>query len=380
MSDPGAPVLLFVVTEDWYFVTHRLPLARAARDAGYRVIIAARFGDHEALLRKEGFQLEPIRLRRRARSPLHELGALLELRRLYRRLRPTVVHHVALKPVVFGSLAALGLRPLGVVNAVAGLGYTFSSTRLRARLIRLAMIPALRFLLRRPASVVIVQNDVDRETLERNGIADAADVLLIRGAGVDLADFTARPEGTGTPIVLFAGRLLWEKGVGDFVEAARALRGAGVDASFVLAGEPDEDNPGSLTAKQVAAWVAEGVVEHWGRRSDMPVVMAESSIVCLPSRYGEGVPKVLLEAAASGRAVVTTDWPGCRDAVRPGETGLLVPPGDVDALTSALRGLIDDPERRRSFGSAARRLAEREFDVRAVAARTLESYRRVAAP
>lgn len=368
------------MTEDWYFVTHRLPLARAARDAGYRVVIAARFGEHEASLRAEGFQLEHIGLRRRARSPLHDLAALLELRRLYRRLRPTVVHHVALKPVVFGTLAALGLRPLGVVNAVAGLGYTFSSSRLRARLIRLAMIPSLRFLLGRPASVVIVQNDVDRETLERNGIADASAVVLIRGAGVDLGDFTPRPERPGPPVVLFAGRLLREKGVGDFVEAARSLRRAGVDARFVLAGEPDEDNPGSLTAAQVAAWAAEGVVEHWGRRNDMPAVMAEASVVCLPSRYGEGVPKVLLEAAASGRPVVTTDWPGCRDAVRHGETGLLVAPGDVDALAGALRELLDDPERRRRFGAAARALAEREFDVRAVAARTLECYRRVAAP
>jgi glycosyltransferase involved in cell wall biosynthesis len=196
----------------------------------------------------------------------------------------------------------------------------------------------------------------------------------MRGAGVELDVFRATAEPAGTPIVAFAGRLLWPKGVGEFANAARALKGRGVKARFVLIGEPDGDNPDSVQPAQLKEWEANGVVELWGKREDMPAVLPSVHVVCLPSVYGEGVPKILLEAAACGRPVVTTDWPGCRDAVRSGETGLLVPPGDSEGLQAALERLVADPELRKTLGQAARRLAEKEFDVKAIITATLAVY------
>jgi glycosyltransferase involved in cell wall biosynthesis len=374
-SQRGAPRrLLFLVTEDWYFISHRLPLALAAKAAGYEVIIASRFGEHRKRLEAEGFSLRPISMRRRGASLLDEVLSIVELRRLYREVAPDIIHHVALKPVVFGSLAASGLQGVWLVNAVAGLGFLFSSDRTSVRLVRPMVHFALRCLLRRPRSIVIVQNSSDREELIKHGRLDPSRVRLIPGAGVDLECFVSAPEPTGVPIVAFAGRMLWSKGVGDFVEAARLLRTRGVAGRFVLIGEPDVGSRDAVPRETLDAWAREGLVELWGRRGDMPAVLMSVHVVCLPSVYGEGVPKILLEASACARPIVTTDRPGCRDAVRQGETGLLVPPGDRGQLASALERLLLNPALRRRFGEAGRRLAEREFDVKTVVATTLAIY------
>jgi len=366
--------LVFVVTEDWYFVSHRLPLAVAARHAGYQVVVASRFSSQEPLLKSHGLTLRPIRLRRRGNSLVGEASAILELRRIYQEFAPAIVHHVALKPVVFGSLAAIGLQRIAVVNAVAGLGFVFTSQRWLARALRPVIDLGLRSVLRRRRSVIIVQNESDRAQLLARGLASPDAVRLIGGAGVELDVFKPSPEPGGVPIVAFAGRLLWDKGVGQLVDAARILRSRGVAGRFVLIGEPDLDNPTSVPIETLRGWEREGVVELWGRRSDMPAALSSVHVVCLPSTYGEGVPKILLEAAACGRPVVTTDWPGCRDVVRDGETGILVPPGNPEALAEALERLLRDPALRREYGEAGRKLAEREFDVRSVVAATLAIY------
>lgn len=371
--------ILYLVSEDWYFISHRLPLARAARAAGYRVVIASRFTEHRALLEAEGFAAVPLLLRRRGASLWQEALAILELRRLYRKTAPVIVHHVALKPVVFGSLAAVGVRGVLVVNAIAGLGFLFSSAQLAARLLRPLVSALLRMVLGRGGSVVLVQNESDRSELIRRSLAAPSQIRLIKGAGVDLSVFFPRPELAGPPIAAFAGRLIMDKGVGAFVEAGRELRRRGVAARFVLVGEPDPDNPSAVPSATLEEWRREGVVECWGRQQDMPAVLASIHILCLPSTYGEGVPKILLEAAACGRPVVTTDWPGCRDAVENGKTGLLVPPGDPDALADALNLLLTDTPMRQRLGSAARLLAEREFDVRSVVAATLAVYEELSA-
>jgi glycosyltransferase involved in cell wall biosynthesis len=233
---------------------------------------------------------------------------------------------------------------------------------------------ALRSFLTGDNHIVIVQNDADRAELVRRRLAAPNRIRLIRGAGVELDVFKVQPEPDGPPIAAFAGRLILDKGVGQFVEAARRLRRRGIGARFVLVGEPDPDNPTTVPLGMLEEWLREGVVELWGRRTDMPAVLSSIHVVCLPSTYGEGVPKILLETAASGRAVVTTDWPGCRDAIEPGVTGLLVPPGDESALADALERLLTDSSTRQRFGAAARALAERDFDVRAVVASTLNVY------
>ncbi len=368
------PTILYLVTEDWYFVSHRLALATAAVRAGYRVVVACRVQAHGSVISAAGCEVIPVGLRREGRSPLGEIRAILELVRLYRSVRPSLVHHVALKPVLYGSLAArLGGHPR-VVNALAGLGFVFTGTTRRARFLRPWVQFAFRVLLAPAGSIVLFQNPDDRDLLVSRGLVPAEQTALIRGSGVDLARFRVMPEPDGVPIVLLPARMLWDKGVGEFVDAARQLCTEGIVARFVLVGGEDPANPAAIPRAQLEAWQRNGVVEWWNHQEDMPAVLARASIVCLPS-YREGLPKSLLEAAAVGRALVTTDVPGCKEVVVQSVNGLLVPARDAIKLATALRELLLDPERRRSMGAAARAVAEKEFSTDRVIHETLALYR-----
>jgi glycosyltransferase involved in cell wall biosynthesis len=221
---------------------------------------------------------------------------------------------------------------------------------------------------------VIFQNPDDREALLRLGGVTQEKAVIIRGSGVDLAQYPALPEAGGVPLVVMAARLLWDKGAGEFVAAARLLKDKGISARFLLVGDPDIHNRASVPPEVLASWQAEKIVELPGFRSDIAEIFARSHIVVLPS-YREGLPKVLIEAAACGRAVVTTDVPGCRDAIVPGKTGLLVPVKDAQALADAIRYLLEHPAERQAMGEAGRRLAEEAFDIRRVVDRHLEIYR-----
>ena len=370
-----APRLLFVVTEDWYFVSHRLPLAIAARRAGYHVAVATRVQDHAKPIAEAGVELiELKRWRRSSMNPLRELAAVAELAGVVRRWRPDVVHLVALKPVLYGGLAARLVGTAVRVNALAGLGFVFVQRHGMARLLRPFIKLAFRWTLGGQRAVTIVQNPDDRELLVRERLVDDSHVRLIRGSGVDLDRFAATPLPAGQPVVLLMSRMLWDKGVAEFVEAARLARERGADARFVLVGDPDPENPAAIPREDLQRWSDSGVVEWWGHRSDAPAVLAQARIVVLPS-YREGLPKVLLEAAASGRPMIATDVPGCREIVEPGVTGLLVPPRDAAGLAEAIVRLLADPERCRRMGEAARGLAEREFGVDTVVSRTLDVYR-----
>ncbi|MDP1536303.1 MAG: glycosyltransferase family 4 protein, partial [Burkholderiales bacterium] len=287
--------LLFVVTEDWYFVSHRLPLAVAAQAAGYDVAVATRAGQQADVIRDAGIRLIPFALSRRGGNPLREVIALW---RLYRREQPDLVHHVALKPVMFGALAAWLARVPAQVNAVAGMGWLFTSSDRIVRLVRPALRWVLARLLDRPHSLTIVQNPEDQALLERSSVS-AARLRLIRGAGVDARLFKPGLPPAEPVCVVLAARMLWDKGVGEFVEAARMLTETGVKARFVLVGEPDPANPASVPESTLRAWQGQHGVEWWGRRDDMPAVLQAAHIACLPS-YREGLPKSLLEAAACG--------------------------------------------------------------------------------
>lgn len=371
--------ILFFVTEDWYFCTHRLPLAIAAKEAGHDVVVLTRVNAHGDLIRSHGLTLEHLEFSRKDRNPFKEFVLLLCLAATYRRLNPDLAHHVALKPVVYGSVAAYfsGASPR-IVNAITGLGYVFISRQVRARLLRPWLRLACRLLLNRGASRVIIQNPDDRALLLAQGMVTPERITLIRGAGVDTEVFAPKPESEDTPLIILPARLLWDKGVGEFVAAARTLRAAGVNARFALVGDPDPENPSGVSDEQIQAWVQEGVVEWWGRRDDMPSVYAQSHIVCLPS-YREGLPKSLLEAAACARPIVTTDAPGCREIVRHEQNGLLVPMRDAKALTKALNRLIDDPKLRTSMGTRGREIVLAEFAVQKVIDQTLSLYREVLA-
>ncbi|MDP3229853.1 MAG: glycosyltransferase family 4 protein [Acidovorax sp.] len=371
--------LLFLVTEDWYFCSHRLPPARAAQAAGYDIVVATRVGQRGAEITAEGFKLVPIGLRRRSRNPFSEIAAIAEIVQLYRRERPDIVHHVALKPVLYGSLAALLVRRPAVVNAMAGMGFLFTSGSRLATVLRAAVSRVFRVLLNAGRNVLILQNPDDMAMLVSGGLVAASRVRLIRGSGVDIERFRPTQEPDGIPVVMLASRMLWDKGVGEFVAAAAVLRARGVTARFVLVGDGDADNPASIPDDQLKAWHDSGVVECWGRCDNMPAALAQAHIVCLPS-YREGLPKVLLEAAACARPLVATDAPGCREIVRHGENGLLVPLRDAAILAEAIAQLVGDPVLRLQMGETGRQMVESEFSEARVAQQTLAVYREMCAP
>jgi glycosyltransferase involved in cell wall biosynthesis len=366
--------LMFLVTEDWYFVSHRLELAVAARQAGYDVVVATRVDQHGKRITDAGFTLCPVAFNRSGLNPLEELRTLLHLVRLYRREAPDIVHHVALKPVIYGSLVARMVGTRSVVNALGGLGYVFSSVGLRAKMLRWIIKPALKFALGGKNTRLVVQNSDNRQRIVTDGLANAGSISLIRGAGVDPNAYRQVAVASEMPLVILPARLLREKGVGEFVEAARLLRAEGVKARFALVGKPDLANPGSVSQPEIDAWVGQGVVEFWGWQEDMPSVFAQAQIVCLPTYYGEGLPKSLLEAAASGCAIVTTDIAGCREIVHQGVTGWLVSPQDVQALASALRQAIEQPGLREQYGASARALIATDFSMSRVASETIAIY------
>ncbi len=387
MSSPprAQPKLLFFVTEDWYFCSHRLPLARAARDAGYDVHVACRVAAHGETIRAEGFGLTPLKhFNRSIGNPLRELASLLEILQIYRREKPDMIHQIAIKPVLLGSLAARLSGVPRMVNMIAGLGSIFTSHSLKARLLRSPVKLAIRLLLNRPNARVIVQNPEDGRLLTDGKLIDPSRLALIKGSGVDLDHYAAAPEppvdGAHPPIAAQVSRMIWDKGAGVFVEAARLLRARGVPLRVILAGTPDPENMATIPEAQLRAWHDEGIVEWIGFCDDVAKLWQNSHIAVLPSWYGEGVPKSLLEAAAAGRPMIAVDGPGLREVVIDGETGLLVPPRAAEALADALQKLAEDSALRRRFGDAARRRAEESFGDATVVAATLALYRQLLTP
>jgi glycosyltransferase involved in cell wall biosynthesis len=367
--------VLFLFTEDWYFWSHALQLARKLRDSGVEVVVMTRLGDFQQAIEQEGFRLIPWCVVRRNMNPFREVTPLFEVCRAYRRERPDLVHHVALKPIIHGGIAAQVSGVIRSVNGVVGLGHVFVNNTLKMKVVRRMVVVLLRFALMPSLALAVFQNEDNRRVLLRLGVMPAEQTSLIRGAGVDDGAFLPTPEPQGPPVIMMVSRMLREKGVEDFVRAAHKLRGEAVSARFVLVGKPDPGNPGSIHESQLNTWCTSGVVEWWGNRDDMPNVIGQSNIVCFPSFYSEGVPRVLLEAASCGRAIVTTDTPGCRDVVRHGENGILVPPHDPMALAKALKELIQDPQRRAKMAWTGRQIVVNEFSQGIVIEQMMEVYR-----
>lgn len=366
--------LLFVVTEDWYFQSHRLSHAAAAARAEYRVAVATRVVEHGETIKSAGVEVIPFEMTRRGLNPIGEVSTILRLVRLYKEYRPDIVHHVALKPVVYGSIAARVAHVPVMINAISGFGYAFSSTTGMARMVRFLISRALPWLLNRKGSRVITQNPDDYEALVNIGV-DPNRVALIPGAGVDPGEFPFQAEMAGPVTVTLASRMIWAKGIQAFVNAASEIRNRNPSVRFVLVGRPDPGNPGSVPEQQLREWVRDGLIEWNGHRSDMSRMLGASHIVCLPSTYGEGIPKVLIEAAATGRPIVASNIPGCREVVRSGHSGYLVPPSDQSSLVKALEDLIADASKRRRMGRCGRQLFEERFTLDNVIDNTLVIYR-----
>jgi glycosyltransferase involved in cell wall biosynthesis len=369
------PKILFVVTEDWYFCSHRLPLAVAAKEAGFDVVVATRISDHEKVITDTGIRVIPLkRMLRSSLNIFRELSACFELFSIYRRERPALVHHVAIKPIIYGSLAAriFGIR--AKVNSLGGLGFVFSSDSKLAGILRPVLINIFRLIFNGTHSRLILQNRDDLTLMTDKAKVREQNVRLIRGAGVDLGSYVGTAMPIGVPIAMLASRMLWDKGVGEFVSAAKHLIDDGVQARFVLVGQPDPENPSSISEKQLKEWSDCGVIEWWGHHKDMPQVLSQANVVCLPTYYREGVPRVLIEAMACARPIVTTDVPGCRDLVKFEMNGILVPPRDAIGLASALRSLLLDRPRCQKMGNEGRQIAEKEYSLSRVVCETLAVY------
>lgn len=368
--------LMFVVNVDWFFMSHRLPIALEAMCQGYEVHIATELTNQRAVMEQFGLIVHPISLNRSSANVSDVFRTFWQIVVVLRKVKPDLVHLVTIKPVLLGGIAARLVATHGVVAAVSGLGYVFLD-RGRVSGIRRTIVAGLyRLALGKDNLKVIFQNPDDRASLIRLIGLPMHKAEIIRGSGVDLHEFQYTPLPEGIPVVLFAARLLAHKGVREFVEAARLLRSKGHSVRCCIVGSPDPANPSSLSKAELSVWEAEGMVELWGHRNDMANALSAAHIVVLPS-YREGMPKVLLEAAAVGRAVVTTDVPGCRDAIELGLTGILVPVRDAEALAYAIESLIEDKERIAAVGLAGRALAEREFDIKHVVARHLKIYQQL---
>jgi glycosyltransferase involved in cell wall biosynthesis len=370
---------MFVVNVDWFFLSHRLPIALQAMAEGYEVHVACGDTGRCAEIEVRGLIVHRLNLARGKASLFSSLSSFLEILFLFRCVRPDIVHLVTIKPVIFGGVAARLAGVRSVVAAISGLGFVFVGKGVATLLLRMFVGPVYRLALGKRNLKVIFQNPDDRDTLRSLAALPESKIVMIRGSGVDLDEYQVLPIPEGVPVVMLAARLLRDKGVMEFVEAAALLQARGCRARFCLVGNIDPDNPASLTPEDMVGLREQGRVELWGHRSDMHAVLPQASIVALPSYYGEGLPKVLIEAAACGRAVVTTNHPGCRDSIDPGVCGVLVPARDPMALADAIGMLLDDPERLAAMGMAGRKLAEKEFDVAQVVRQHMAIYRELEA-
>jgi glycosyltransferase involved in cell wall biosynthesis len=371
MSMNRKPRLLFFENNPAYFLSHRARLASELAALGYEVHIATLPGAAVQDIEASGFIHHAVSFSRRGINPIVELIVLWRVLKLYRGLKPDLVYQVTIKPVLYGTMAARWARIRAVISVISGLGFIVTGRGRLVPLLRGFVFLLYRITLRHRHERIIFQNQEDLGMFIGRGLVKPNEALVIPGTGVDTSYFTATEEQPGEPLVILPARMLRDKGVYEFVSAATSLRAAGLQARFQLAGGADPGNPGAISVTQLEQWNSDGYVEWLRHVTDMRSLYARCHIVCLPS-YREGMPRVLLEAAASGRPVITTDVPGCRDAVLDEKTGLLVCPGNAQQLAAALRRLIDHQDLRRQMGRAGRFLVESRFSATRVIADTLD--------
>ena len=376
--------ILYVGNHAGHFITHRIPIFRALQQAGYEVHVAlpSHTDQLEKLMTQNidlvekinqlGFHYHQITLDRSSVNPLREIQALTSLYNLFRELKPDLVFNATIKPIIYGGIISRLARIPATVNLVSGLGYIFLADGAKGRVLRTFATLAYKAAIGRPNTHTIFQNSDDYQVFIDHNIVTEKTASIVKGSGVNIDEFSFVPEPAGTPVVILTSRLLWDKGIGEYVKASQQLRDEGVEARFLLVGDTDEANPNAIPQDQLQKWNDDGLVEWLGWRQDVPDLLKQSHIVCLPSYYREGIPKSLIEAAACGRPIVTTDSPGCREIVENGKNGFLVKPRDVQDLSDALRKLLTDAELRREMGQNSRTLAETGFSEQAIGARATE--------
>ena len=368
--------LFFIVSEDKSFWSHRLSLALSAIDAGYDVTLVSNFNKLESKIKNRGVNVININFVRSSKHPFTDLKNIFKLIFILRKEKPDIIHNVALKTILIASIAGLFSKKMVIINAFTGLGYVFSSDQLHAKLIRYFIKPIFKLLFRRSNYWTIFQNPDDMNLFERLGLINLNQSTLIRGSGVETNKFIQSDDLNKIPVVMLASRMLWDKGVGEFVKVAKRAYKNKINAEFMLVGGIDNDNPMSIPLSTLKQWVSNGDVQWEGHSDNMPDMLASASIVCLPS-YREGLPKVLLEAAAIGRPLIASDGPGCREIVRDKYNGLLVKMRDADSLYEAVLMLVNNRKMRETMGRNSRTLVETELSTTIINTQTIELYRRV---
>ena len=353
MTPENQVKILFLITEDWYFLSHRLALAQSCRDLGWNVVVATHVDKNYDEMKQQGFEIIPIRMRRGYGNVYSEIVAIFELIQIFRHHKPDITHNVGLKPVIYGSLAARLTRTVPVINMLAGMGYVFSRGGLSTRLIRAAIKLALKFSLGVRTHWLIVQNNTDATVLTAKRLASAERTKIISGSGVNVQKFKPTPEPEEPIIVAIVSRMLKDKGIEEGVMAARELRRRGGNIEFWLVGDEDPPNPSSLSKETLQQWDEEACIRWLGHQTDIAAIWAKAHIALLPS-YREGMPMSLLEAAACGRPIVTTDVPGCNELIVHGVNGILVQKHDWMAIANAIQTLANSPQLRAKLGAAAR--------------------------
>ncbi len=366
--------ILFFISEDWFFVSHFLSRAIAALKNGYNVTVVTNVNKHKEVIEEKGIRVIPLKLERKSKNLLHEIQHIINLYKIFQKQRPTIVHNIAIKPMIYGSIAAVFARIPFVINAVVGLGAIFIKEGRKASFVQIIVLFIYKCLFFITKSKVIFENQDDVLMFINDNIAKKEQVVLIKGAGVDINHYKYFPETQCMPVVVLVSRMLWDKGIGEFVDSARMLREEKVRCRFVLVGNPDPENPESISEETLEKWHNKKLIEWWGYREDIPNVLTKSNIVVLPS-YREGLPKVLLEAASCGRAIVSTDVPGCREIVKHNQNGLIVPPHDSKALAEAIKILIQNEGLRKNMGLKGREIIEAEFTEEIVIRQTMNLYK-----
>lgn len=367
--------LLILINDLSFFLSHRLPIAEASQAKGFEVIIGygELRGADTQLLEKKGFKIKFVPMYRGSISLLKNIKTFFYIWSFFKKERPDIVHLVTIKPYLYGGIISRLTNVPCLVSAVSGLGSLFIREDLKSRFLRLLIYPIYRLAFSHSNQKIILQNNEDLKLLKNWGVLNPIKVKIVKGSGVKLENFTNPIEASGIPVVCFAARLLRDKGLYDFVSAAQLLKKKKIQARFCIAGDLDENNPSGLNLYDLNKLKEEDSVEILGYQKDIPTLFAGSHIICLPS-YREGLPKTLIEAAAASRAVVTTDVPGCRDAIIPNKTGLLVPVKDPQKLASALQWLIEHPQERIAMGKEGRKFAEKKFPIEKIVENHLDIY------
>jgi glycosyltransferase involved in cell wall biosynthesis len=369
--------ILFFVTEDWYFFSHRLHIAKALKEDGFEVILLTRVHQHREIIENQGIRVIAIDLKRESRNLFQEIRIVFKVAGVYKKEKPHIVHHVAAKPILYGSIAArIASIPL-YVNAFAGLGFIFlQKNKFMSILTRAVFILAYRFVFHSKAAYAIFQNPEDKNLFESLRIVNKDRSILIRGAGVNIAHYRFFKEPEGRVTILLGARMLWDKGIGELIQAVKILQKKKIIFHVLLAGIPDPANPNSVEELTLQKWHNQGIVEWIGYQKDMAHVLSRVHIATLPS-YREGVPKFLIEAAACGRPIVTTDVPGCREIVHHNKNGILVPVKNSDALAGSLLKLIKDSKLREKMGACGRDMVIKSFSEKIVADKTMTFYKEI---